>query len=90
MQYLELANKATTVVKTGAGILSAVVVNNAGSSWTLQIFDGISSSGAAIAGATAFTCPAAGSVLSYNTYFSSGLTIITAGTTAGSITVIYG
>jgi NhaP-type Na+/H+ or K+/H+ antiporter len=89
MEATEISDKATHVLKQGAGFLQAVVVNNAGSSWSLQIFDQVSAAAPAIAGATAFAVPTAGTVLAYGCYFSNGLTIVTAGTTAGSITVIW-
>ena len=91
MQFLEITDKATHVVKTGAGYFQGIVVNNAGTTWTVQIFDDIKTSSpiATIAGATAFAVPAAGSTLAYDVHFSNGLTIVTAGTTAGSITVSY-
>lgn len=91
MYYLEIADKATHVIKTGQGYFQGITVNNAGTSWTLQIFDDIKTSSpiATIAGGTAFTVPAAGSYLDYDLHFSNGLTIVTAGTTAGSITVQY-
>ena len=36
---------------------------------------------------TAFTVPTAGSFLNYDCHFNTGLTIVTGGTTAGSLTV---
>jgi hypothetical protein len=88
MQYKEIAASGTTTVKTGPGFLQSIVVNNAGTSWTLQVFDNVAGSGSAIAGASAFAMPAAGSVLKYGCHFSAGLTIVTSGT-AGSLTVSY-
>jgi len=87
MQCKELNSNATTVIKTRPGYLQGIQVNNAGSAWTLQVFDNITNSGTAIGGATAFTVPAAGQSLNYDCHFSTGLTIVTSGTTAGSITV---
>jgi hypothetical protein len=87
MLYQEISDKATHVIKTGPGFLQGITVNNAGSAWTLQVFDNITNSAPAIAGATAFTVPTAGTFLNYDVHFSTGPTIVTAGTTAGSITV---
>jgi len=89
MQYQEITDKATHVLKQGAGYLQGIVVNNAGTSWTLQIFDDVTATSpkATIAGATALTIPAAGTSLPYDCHFSNGLTIVTAGTTAGSFTI---
>ena len=90
MQYKELATNSTTTIKTGPGFLQGIVVNNAGTSWTLQIFDSVSGSGTAIGGGTAaFTVPVAGTNLNYDCGFSNGLTIVTAGTTPGSVTVAW-
>lgn len=89
MNYMEINSNKTTVVKTGAGVFSGIVVNNPGSAWTLQIFDNTTAAAPAIAGSTAFACPTAGLFLPYRANFNNGLTIVTAGTTAGSITVIY-
>lgn len=87
--FKEINNNTSTQVRTGIGFLENIVVNNAGTSWTMQIFDNIACSGTAIAGATAFAMPAAGSNLRYDTAFTLGLCILTAGTTPGSITVSY-
>jgi hypothetical protein len=87
--YKEIASNASTQVRTGIGFLENIVINNAGASWTMQIFDNTACSGTAIAGATAFTMPAAGSNLRYDVAFSNGLCILTAGTTPGSITVSF-
>ena len=87
MQYIEIASSATFYLKGSPGYLQGITVNNPGTSWTLQIFDG-KVSDTAIAGATAFAIPAAGTYLDYDCNFSKGLTIVTSGT-AGSITVEY-
>lgn len=87
--YREINSNASTQVRTGIGFLENIVVNNAGTSWTMQVFDNTSCAGTAIAGATAFTIPAAGSNLRYDVAFSTGLCILTAGTTPGSVTVSF-
>ena len=87
--YLELKANGTTTVKGSQGFLSRIIVNNAGSAWTMQIFDNTSAAVPAIAGATAFTVPAAGSTMAFECNFFTGLTIVLAGTTAGSITVVF-
>jgi len=87
--YKEINSNASTQVRTGIGFLENIVVNNAGSAWTMQVFDNSACSGTAIAGATAFTIPAAGSNLRYDVNFNTGLCILTAGTTPGSVTVSF-
>jgi hypothetical protein len=88
--FREINSNATTQIRIGAGFLENIVVNAPGTTWTIQIFDSGSCSGTAVAGATAFTVPAAGSNLRYDAALSSGLCILTAGgAPAGSITVSY-
>ena len=92
MNYLEITDKSTHVLKTGAGYFQGYVVNAAGSSWTIQIFDDITASspkGTIAGGSAAVAMQAAGSTMAYDVHFSNGLTIVTAGTTAGSITVAW-
>jgi hypothetical protein len=89
MTYKEINSNATTVLKVGVGPLQSITVNNAGSAWTVQVFDNTSANAPAIAGSTAFTVPAAGSNLRYNAHFNTGLTIVTSGTTPGSLTVTF-
>lgn len=76
-----------TLVKTGAGFLHRININNAGSSWEIDVYDGTSSSGTSIAkirGATTIVSP------EYNGTFSTGLFIDTVkGTTVGDLTVSY-
>ena len=91
MLYKEIAATGTTVLKTGPGYLQGVTVNNPGTGpGTIQIFDNGAASGTAIAGATAFALPAAGSFLDYDCGFTNGLTVVVGGTfTNGTITVEY-
>lgn len=84
-KYKNITSSATTVVKTGAGTLLAVVVNTAGSSWTATVYDNTAGSGTKIA-----TLSANAQVfLPYGVQFGTGLTVVTAGTTAGDITVVW-
>src|SRR5947209_19324011 len=87
-----IANKSTTQIKSGAGVLQAIVIANAGTSWTVQVNDGPNLSGnvTAILGATPFTVPAIGTdMLPAPIPFSYGLQIVTAGTTAGEMTLVW-
>jgi hypothetical protein len=83
--YRHISANGTTTVKTGAGILHAVTVNGAGTGWTVTVYDNTAGSGAVLAVIT----PAAGSTLVYDVRFATGCTLVTAGTTAGDITVSY-
>ena len=91
MQYKELTATGTTTIKTGPGYLQGITVNHPGSGpGTIQIFDNITNSAPAIAGATAFALPTAGSFLDYDCHFTTGLTIVVGGTfTGGTLTVEY-
>ena len=91
--YVSINSLATTVVKTGPGVLWGVYVTGAGSATTVNTYDNTAASG------TQLTIPAAtttttGSVATgiptgIGIPFTNGLTVVTAGTTAGTIMVIY-
>jgi len=83
--YRHISGNATTTIKSGAGILHAVTVNGAGSGWTITVYDNTAGTGEAVAVIT----PAAGSTLVYDVHFGTGCTLVTAGKTAGDITVSY-
>ncbi len=88
MQYLEINATGTYKLKASAGYLQGVQVNLPGAG-TIQIFDNITNSAPAIAGATAFLLPAAGSFMNYDCHFSTGLTIVIASMSGGTITVSF-
>ena len=91
MLYREITAASTVTLKTGAGYFQGITVNHPGSGpATLQVFDQTSAAVPAIAGATAFALPTAGSFLDYDCHFSNGLTIVIGGTfTGGTVTVEY-
>jgi len=78
-------SNATTVVKNSTGILHLITVNKAGTAWTITVYDNTQGSGEIIA---LIDGTSVGS-FAYNTYFETGLTIVTSGTTPGDITVAY-
>lgn len=85
--YRNLAANATTTVKSGAGVLHAIVVNTAGGSAnTCTIYDNTAGSGTKIGtiNTTAFV-----TAWVYNAAFATGLTIVMATGTAADITVVY-
>ncbi len=85
--YLEISSAIGTLVKTGAGELNALVFNNAGSSWEVDLYDGTSSAATSIGKVRGLTLPG---VLKYNLRFRTGLFIDTVkGSTAGDLSVIY-
>ena len=93
MPVTVIANKATTQLKVGSGVLQSIVVANAGTSWTLQVNDGpvgATNNVNAILGATPLTVPAVGTdVLPAPIPFSNGLQVVTGGTTAGELEFIW-
>lgn len=92
MPVTVIANKATTQIKNGAGLLQAVIIANAGTSWTMQLNDGPNQAGSVVAilGATPLTVPAVGTnLLPQPLPFTNGLQIVTAGTTAGEMSLVW-
>ncbi len=86
--YNHINSNATTAVKAGAGVLSGIVVNNPGSTWTATIYDNTAGSGTVIG----VLAPTLAQGIEYGTNgvnFTTGLTIVTAGTTPGDLTIIY-
>ena len=84
--YVNVASAATTVVKTGAGVLERIIVNKAGTGTTIVIYDNTAGSGTKIATLTS----TAQNSIAYNIRFSTGLTIVTdAGSGAADVTVSY-
>jgi hypothetical protein len=85
--YANITTKTDTAVKASAGHLHAIVINKAGSSDTLTVYDNTAASGTKIASIT--VTASVGFVYLYDCAFSTGLTITSGGTTAGDYTVIY-
>jgi hypothetical protein len=84
---LEINTAVGTTVKTGSGFLHGITINNPGSSWEIDIYDGTSSSGTKMATVRSAAVPTR---LNYNFTFATGLFIDTVkGTTVGDITVSY-
>lgn len=84
--YLNMASAATTTVKTGPGILHAIVVNNVGATASVTIWDNTAASGTLIA---TISPGISGLTTVYDVSFNTGLTVTTAGGTAPNITVVY-
>lgn len=81
--FRNITTNTTTVVKSASGVLERIVVNTAGSSATVTIYDNTAASGTKIGTASAN----AQGLLTYNAHFATGLTIVTTG--APDITVVY-
>lgn len=85
--YNNITTATTTVVKSGAGILRRVIINSLGTvASTATIYDNTAGSGAKIG--TLNTLALLGG-LTFDVAFTTGLTIVTTGTVAPDITVIY-
>lgn len=89
-KYLNIVGNTTTTVKSGAGVLSCIIVNNGANGTTLTIYDNTTATGTKIG-----TVAVLGintnvmSNLTYDCEFATGLTIVTAGSAANDITVMY-
>ena len=79
-----ITTNTNTQIKTGPGVLTGLSVITAGTAWTATIYDGTSASGTELAVVDLNTVgPITFPVLRFTT----GLFIVTAGTTAGSVKV---
>ena len=86
--FRNLKANATTLVKTGAGMLHSVTINDAGaSSNTCTLYDGLDASGTEIA--TIDTVELAGRSLLYDVSFGTGLTVVIGTGTAANVTLAY-
>lgn len=86
--FLNIAGAATTLVRTGAGILERIQVNKAVASGVITIYDGLTASGTKIATVTnPGTLLHSQFDLEYGCRFATGLTIVTSA--ADDITAIY-
>lgn len=86
--FLNINSAATTVVKSGAGVLKKIIINKGVVSSTITIYDNTAGSGTKIGTITfglALLTDLASPV--FDCIFSTGLTIVTSG--AVDITVVY-
>lgn len=83
--FANVTTNTTTTVKGSVGILHAIVINTPGTTETITIFDSTTGSGTKIG---TITPTAAGTIL-YDATFVNGLTVVTAGTTAGDYTILW-
>lgn len=82
--HKNIAGAATTVVKSGAGVLHNITVNTTAAG-TITVYDNTSGAGTKIA--TIAASPVVGSCFQFDVSFTTGLTIVTAA--ASDITVSY-
>lgn len=87
-KFANLLANATTIVKSGRGVLHCITINNAGaSSNTCSVYDGLSASGTLIG--VIDTVELNGRTLLYDVQFAVGLTIVIGTGTAADLTVSY-
>lgn len=86
-QYLNITGQATTLVRTGNGLLHTVCFNKPTATETIAIYDGVSAAGTLIGTITVPASPQPG-CLTYDVAYGAGLTFVTA-TASSDITVSY-
>ena len=84
-KYLNITSNTTTIVKAASGVLVGIIIGTAGTATTATLYDNISASAPIIA--TLSTTIQ--NTINFKCIFNTALTIVTAGTTAANITVIY-
>lgn len=83
----EISTAIGTLVKTGSGFIHLIQINNAGSAWEIDVYDGTSTSGTSIGKIRGTTLP---TNIRFDGSFATGLYIDTVkGTTVGNLTVSY-
>jgi hypothetical protein len=91
-KFLNIAGNATTTVKSGAGTLSCVTINNPGSGGTCTIYDNTAGSGTIIMTLTISSGgvnPVSTALSNLGCEFATGLTVVTAGSAANNFTFFY-
>ena len=85
--YTHISTATTTNgIKSGAGTLVAIVINQAGTSSTATLFDNTTATGTTIG---VLDCSSRIGDIQYSAAFSTGLSIITTGSPAPDITVVW-
>lgn len=89
--FINLTGNATTTVKSGSGKLQSIVINDNNTGGTVGIYDNTAGSGTLI-GTIAIAPVLSGqgpTSLFYGLKFSTGLTLVTSGSSNNDITVVY-
>ena len=85
-----IASNTTTVVKATAGTYMGLICTNVGVAWTAQVFDNIAGSGTALTGVITATIGLLGGGQSVGGVGCDiGITVVTAGTTPGSLYALF-
>lgn len=98
-QYQNIAGNATTVIKSGSGMLRALVINNNTTSGAITVYDNTAASGTKImtiqigspSGGLLSTSglPGPAQLTALDVRFNTGLTVVTSGSSSNNITVYY-
>lgn len=86
-RYLNITTQTTTLVKTGAGFLHAIVLNKPLATGTVKIDDALTDTTPVIGTITIPANPQPSTII-YDIAFNTGLTVVT-GTASSDITVCY-
>lgn len=85
--FNHITTSTTTTVKSGSGILVSIVVSSKGTvASTLTVYDNTAASGTVIAVIDSLNNVG---TFTFNCVFSTGLTIVSTGTVAPDVTVLY-
>lgn len=98
-KYKNLSGNVTTVVKSGAGLLRAISINNNTTGGTVTVYDNTAGSGTKIMTLTvgspsggllsASGAPGPINLTALDIRFNTGLTVVTAGSNSNNVTVYY-
>lgn len=87
-----VSTNATTAIKSTKGIVNNIITNTAGSAWTIAFYN-ITSTGCTGTPASGYVFTlqgnTAGQIQSINHSFTNGICAVTAGTTAGNLSILY-
>lgn len=84
--YKNITTKTTTLVATGLHRLHAVRINTAGSADVVKVYDGTDATGYLIC---TITAAPVGADLDYDVPVTTGICVVTSGTTAGDYTITF-
>jgi|ERR1035437_5392478 hypothetical protein len=91
-KYKNLTGNATITIKSGTGVLQSIMINNPGSSGTVILYDNTAGSGTIIATLTISSGgvnPVPNAMSNLGLEFTTGLTVVTAGSTTNNFTIVY-
>lgn len=85
--YTNISTATTTAaIKTGSGLLKAIVINSIGATATITVYDSLTGSGTKIASISGTL--ALGDI-QYGVLFTTGLSVVTTGGTPPDITLVW-